>query len=142
MELSNVTSIKKDPWAGFKRKHAEKIPVTENVKVRKQQVSSSIQPKKDQPNPHICLKCGTELTRGRESYKIRHWQQKHKNEDPKNSLTNIVPKDHESARKLLARNKGREKHKETVDAKDEECITKTIIPSENNHDHEDKDNRL
>jgi hypothetical protein len=109
MELCKVTSIKKDPWAGFKRKHTEQL-ATENVKVKKQEVSNNTQPKKDQPNPHICLKCGTELVRGRESYKIRHWQQKHKNEDPQNSLANIVPKNHESARKLLATIKGRETH--------------------------------
>jgi hypothetical protein len=64
MELCKVTSIKKDPWAGFKRKHTEQL-ATENVKVKKQEVSNNIQPKKDQPNPHICLKCGTELVRGR-----------------------------------------------------------------------------
>ena len=39
-------------------KNAEQVIVTENVKVRKQQVYSKIQPKKDKPNPHICLKCG------------------------------------------------------------------------------------
>ena len=90
-------------------------------------MSNNILPKKDQPNPHICLKCGKELVRGRESYKIRHWQQNHKNENPKNALANIVPKDHESARKLLATMKKKEakptdplrKHEKTYDILDQ-----------------------
>ena len=91
IELSKVSSLKKNPWTAFKRKNPDQHLATGNVKVRKQQVQTNTQPKKDQPSPHICLKCGTELVRGRESYKIRHWQQRHKNEDPKNAPSNIVP---------------------------------------------------
>ena len=138
MEISKVSSIKKDPWARFKRKHAEQIVVTDNVKVRKQEVSSNQQPKKDQPNPHICLKCGTELVRGRESYKIRHWLQKHKNEDPKNSLANIVPKDHESARKLLATIKGRETNPTDLLSKHEKIVNVIDKDGGKSNDSSDK----
>lgn len=43
------------------------------------------------------------MVRGRESYKIRHFQQKHKDEDPKDSLKYIVPINHEEAKKLLTK---------------------------------------
>jgi hypothetical protein len=49
----------------------------------------------------VCLECGKELSRGRDSYKKRHWEQSHK-EDKTNRYKNmIVPKNHDMARALL-----------------------------------------
>ena len=44
-----------------------------------------------------CLKCGSEITRGSEYHKKRHFQQKHAEEDENESLRYIVQSDHELA---------------------------------------------
>lgn len=52
-------------WSGFKRLSSEQ---------------GGKEPKGINDVPHICLKCGAELTRGRDYYKKRHWDHAHKDE--------------------------------------------------------------
>ena len=56
---------------------------------------------KVEKDPHLCLKCGTELARGRLSYKKRHWGQSHKGDKTDVYKRMIVPINHEKARSLL-----------------------------------------
>ena len=63
--------------------------------------------------PHICLKCGAELTRGRDYYKKRHWDQAHKDEKADMYLQMIVRKDHEKARNFIIQKKEQSKMKST-----------------------------
>ena len=65
---------------------------------------ANIKKRKEDTDPHLCLECGSELVRGRDSYKLRHWQQCHKNSE-KDYRTHIVPKSHEKARSLLKQKK-------------------------------------
>lgn len=101
-------------------------------------MSSNLLPKKDQPIRHICLKCGTELVRGKESYKIRNCLQKHKNEDAKKFLANIVPKDHESAGKLLATIKGRERNRTDLLRKHDKIVNVIGKDTGKSNDSSDK----
>ena len=48
---------------------------------------------------YMCLKCGSELSHGKPSYKLRHWEQMHKGDDPNLAHVFIVPSDHEDAQK-------------------------------------------
>ena len=61
-----------------------------------------VPPKKNKTSdePHVCLKCGSTLTRGRASYKERHWEQKHIVENPKLAYQFIIPSDHKDAKKI------------------------------------------
>ncbi len=90
-------------WGAQKRKSffttGKKQDCPVEKKRRKEVVS--ISNSKDKPNPHICLQCGSELSRGREFNKKRHWLQKHSDQPEKGYEKQIVPKDHEHARKLL-----------------------------------------
>ena len=56
--------------------------------------------KKEDIDPHVCLECGSELSRGRDSNKSRHWKQCHKKSE-KDCRSVIVPKSHEKAKSLL-----------------------------------------
>ena len=57
--------------------------------------------KKTSDEPHVCLKCGSTLARGRASYKERHWEQKHKDKNPKLAYQFIIiSSDHEDAKKI------------------------------------------
>lgn len=58
-----------------------------------------VKKKKSDHDKHVCLKCGIVLARGRESYKRRHWDQKHN--DEKLDMSLIVPADHQDAIQLL-----------------------------------------
>lgn len=49
----------------------------------------------------VCLKCGTILTRGRDSAKKRHFLQKHKDLDVNLALKFIVPENHAEASKFM-----------------------------------------
>ena len=49
------------------------------------------------------MKCESTLTRGCDSHKIRHFQQKHKEVDPKLALKLVVPADHEEAKKIKSK---------------------------------------
>ena len=60
--------------------------------------------KKDQCDPHICLLCSQELTRGSKSYKQRHWARKHSGEKG-NYMSVIVPINHVKAQALLKQKK-------------------------------------
>lgn len=84
-----------NPWAGFKRLSNDDIG------------ASAKKPRKENnelPSPHICLKCGTEIRRGRDYYKKRHWIQNHPNELASKYSSMIVPKDHEKAVQRLREN--------------------------------------
>ena len=61
-----------------------------------------VPPKKNKTSdePHVCLKCGSILTRGRASYKERHWEEKLKVENPKLAYQLFIPSDHEDAKKI------------------------------------------
>ena len=56
-------------------------------------------------HPHICLECGSEISRGRDCNKIRHWAQKHLDKPNKNYAQYIVPESNECAKKFLMTNK-------------------------------------
>ena len=75
-------------WNFFKRK---KVSEKDEVPRKK---------KKTPDKPHVCLKCGSTLVRGRASYKERHWEQKHKDENPKLAYQFIIPSDHRDAKKI------------------------------------------
>ena len=60
---------------------------------------------KEKPDPHICLDCGAEISRGRDYNKKRHWTQKHSEKPKEDYAKYVVPKNHELARKLLKSNK-------------------------------------
>ena len=87
MEKGSKPKIKQvDPWAGFKRLSSDDA----NVPAK--------EPRREKtPSPYVCLKCGTEMARGRDFYKKRHGEQKHANEPPGQYNTMIVPVDHERA---------------------------------------------
>ena len=53
--------------------------------------------RKEDIDPHICLECGRDLSRGRTSAKLRHWNQWHKNDGNRDFQSLIVPKNHEHA---------------------------------------------
>lgn len=86
-----------DPWAAFKRKSTGASVKPLSKKPCKEA--------KESPNPHICLVCGSELSRGRDFNKRRHWIQKHPDQPAEQYLSNIVAKDHELAQKFLQRSK-------------------------------------
>lgn len=84
----------------------------------------------DEPQQHVCLKCGSTLSRGRDSYKIRHWEQMHKNEDPKLALELIVPSSHDDAKKLkLTKNASLDSQPNPPTNNDQEPITHHTTPS-------------
>ena len=60
---------------------------------------------KEKPDPHICLDCGAEISRGRDYNKKGHWTQKHSEKPREDYAKYVVPKNHELARKLLKSNK-------------------------------------
>ena len=72
-----------------------------DIQVKKRKEDASTASVKDKPDPHICLKCGSEISRGRDFNKKRHWKQKHPGEQEGDYAKSIVPKDHELARNLL-----------------------------------------
>lgn len=80
-----------DPWAGFKGLSSDDV----NVPAKKPR-----REKNETPSPHVYLKCGIEMARGRDFYKKRHWEQKHADEPPGQYNTMIVPVDHERAVKM------------------------------------------
>ena len=84
-----------DPWTAFKRKSTGPTVIPKPKKVCKE-----VRPK-ESPDPHICLVCGGELSRGRDFNKKRHWIQKHTDQPIENYSSKIVAKDHELAQKLL-----------------------------------------
>ncbi len=53
------------------------------------------------PDPHICLDCGAEISRGRDYNRKRHWTQKHADKPKEDYAKYVVPKNNERARKLL-----------------------------------------
>ena len=100
-----------DPWAAFKRKSTGPTVIPKPKKVCKE-----VRPK-ESPDPHICLVCGGELSRGRDFNKKRHWIQKHPDQPIENYSSKIVAKDHELAQKLLQKNEkqdGKSKSKKTT----------------------------
>lgn len=97
---NTLNTDQRDPWAAFKRKST----AASMHQPSKKPCTAADRPK-ETPNPHICLVCGSELSRGRDFNKKRHWIQKHPDQPAGNYCSNIVPKDHELARKFLQRNK-------------------------------------
>ena len=108
LEVPNLMKVtdEPNPWAGFKRVAvSSKDP--DAKKLRKEATGLKIKDIcaiKEKPDPHICLKCGSEISRGRDFNKKRHWTQKHGNEPVNAYKRLIVPKDHELARKLIKGN--------------------------------------
>lgn len=78
--LTPVPKDKQNPWSAFKRVSvcSGKNPVAK--KQRKDEPSKGIN--KEIPDPHICLQCGSEISRGRDYNKKRHWVQKHPEQPP------------------------------------------------------------
>ena len=95
-----VPKEKQNPWSAFKRVSfcSGKNPVAK--KQRKDGPSKGIN--KEIPDPHIYLECGSEISRGRDYNKRRHWVQKHPEQPPESYAKQIVPKNHELAGKRLA----------------------------------------
>ena len=103
-----------DPWAAFKRKQTGVSTTSQPKKVCKE-----VRPK-ESPDPHICLICGSELSRGRDFNKKRHWIQKHSDQPAENYSCKIVPKNHELAQKFLQqkeKQEGKSKSKMTAKPK-------------------------
>ena len=71
---------------------------------------------KESPDLHICLVCGSELSRGRDFNKKRHWIQKHPDQPVENYSSKIGAKDHERAQKLQKKEKqdGKSKSEKTT----------------------------
>jgi hypothetical protein len=88
--LTIITNIVTTAWAAFKTASG-----LSSIKKPKEVLSSGSTTTKDKPDPHICLKCGGELSRGRDFNKKRHWLQKHKDEPQHDYEQQIVPKNHE-----------------------------------------------
>ena len=77
-----------DPWAAFKRKSTGPTVIPKPKKV-----CEEVRPK-ESPDPHICLVCGGELSRGHDFNKKCHWIQKHPDQPIENFSSKIVAKDH------------------------------------------------
>ena len=95
-----MQATKSTPWSGFKRLSKSE----QGIEVKKRKGTND--------EPHICLKCGAELTRGREYYKKRHWEQAHKDEKEDMYSKMIVGRDHEKARNFLSQKKEQNKMKD------------------------------
>ena len=97
-----ILSKRTNSWADFKLESGshEKDLQRSHVEKRKQFVLPSIS-SKDKPDSHICLRCGSEISRGRDFYKKRHWKQKRNDQPEQDYAKHIVPKNHEQAHKLL-----------------------------------------
>ncbi|CAB4015692.1 Hypothetical predicted protein, partial [Paramuricea clavata] len=98
--LTLVPKDKQNPWSAFKRVSvcSGKNPVAK--KQRKDEPSKGIN--KEILDPHICLQCGSEISKGRGYNKKRHWVQKHPEQPPESYAKQIVPEKHDLARKRLA----------------------------------------
>ena len=108
-----------NPWAGFKRLSNDDIG------------ASAKKPRRENnelPAPHVCLKCGTEIRRGRDYYKKRHWTQNHPNELASKYSSMIVPKDHEKAVQRFRQNETIHKLHEAN--KNDSCQSKMTKKSE------------
>ena len=70
-------------------------------KLKKDTIPNSSSNAKEKPDSHICLDCGTEISRGRDYNRMRHWTQKHTDKPKEDYAKYVIPKNHERARKLL-----------------------------------------
>lgn len=52
-----------NPWAAFSRASSSS---GKDIQVKKRKGDVSTASVKDKPDPHICLKCGSEIARGRD----------------------------------------------------------------------------
>ena len=104
-----ILSKRTNSWADFKLESGshEKDLQRPHVEKRKQFVLPSTS-SKVKPDPHICLRCGSEISRGRDFYKKRHWKQKRNDQPEQDYAKHIVPKNHEQAHKLLRAKKNDE----------------------------------
>ena len=78
-ETSATNSVKENkPLGRFKLESGshEKDLQRPHVKKCKQFVLASTS-SKDKPDQHICLRCGSEISQGRDFYRKRYWRQKH-----------------------------------------------------------------
>ena len=107
-----IQVTKSNPWSGFKR-HSK---VEQGIEVKRRKEAND--------EPHICHKCGAELTLGREYYKRRHWEQAHKDEKKDMYSKMIVRRDHEKARNFLLQKKEQNKMKNSP---------KSLITGEKGH---------
>lgn len=81
--------VEKNHWAGFKRETNTSKTKLKTKECKKTGTEAKKTKKEITGSKFVCLKCGAEFSRGCDFYKVRHWQQKHKNEDSKQSLKNI-----------------------------------------------------
>ncbi|XP_046864733.1 uncharacterized protein LOC124459285 [Xenia sp. Carnegie-2017] len=98
-ELVNVKSQQsaEEKWSAIFRRKRPSPSLNSNAPPEKKV-------KKDQCDPHICLLCSQELTRGSKSYKQRHWARKHSGEK-RNNMSVIVPVNHVKAQALFKQKK-------------------------------------
>ena len=70
-----------------------------NEKELEKRMKKKLQTRKKSPNvPLICLKCKSSLSRNTPFYKNRHIFAMHSDEDPKITMSFIVPEYHEDAK--------------------------------------------
>ena len=101
-----ILSRRTNPWADFKLEsgsHGKDLQ-RPHVKKRKQFVMASTL-SKDKPEPHICLRCGSEILQGRDFYKKNGIGNKNSDQPEQYNAEHIVPKNHEQVHKLLRANK-------------------------------------
>ena len=95
-------------------------------KLPEEKATAKPEKKRKNLDPFVCLKCHGTLTRGSEFYKKRHWEQMHKGEDSKLSLSFIVPRDHEEARRSRNTKEEKTENNKTV-LKTKEPATSDIV---------------
>eukprot|EP00794_Sanderia_malayensis_P021154 gene21154-23234_t len=128
LQLQCMENQAQKSWnALFKRQHASSPSSNRENETEKRA-------KRDQADPHICLICCQELTRGSKSYKERHWKRRHEGEKG-NFQHSIVPKNHARAQELLQQSKSQDKKNEetsisTVNEKEPEETELGILEHE------------
>lgn len=129
--VETSVNVKPDPWAAFKRvsRSSGKQPVAK--KSRKEVHPETESHKSEEADPHICLECGSEISRGRDYNKKRHWAQKHPDKPNKNYAQYIVPKSNERAKTFLMTDKktGNEQSKKEAQESKDKAMFSNVSPS-------------
>ena len=126
--METSINVKPDPWVAFKRlsRSSGKQPVAKKSRKEVHPETES-----EEADPHICLECGSEISRGRDCNKKHHWAQKHLDKPNKNYAQYIVPKSNERAKKFFMTNKktGNEQSKKEAQESKDKAMFSSVSPS-------------
>ena len=137
-----------DSWFGFKR--VRTTSTTTNTSTSTSTVSKTTATRvQNDKDPHLCLECGKEISRGREFYKKRHWENSHRGDLTFRYKTMIVPINHEKACALLKKKTQKQTSKSLTTASTPQAvhdfpsgINKELVTIHNVNDDNSDENKI